>query len=97
MRAALACLAISAVAALGGYLLLQRETERPSAVVTSDSVDANSGPGGAASVLFTLHQGTSVRQLGTEGDWVLVALPNGLSGWVQTDAVQLVTGELPRP
>jgi len=67
MRTALACLAISAVAALGGYLLLQREREQPSAVVVKDSIEAMSGPGGAASSLFTLHQGTSVRQLGKKG------------------------------
>jgi tetratricopeptide (TPR) repeat protein len=68
---------------------LRMESE-PIAIVQEDKVDVRSGPGEENTVLFTVHEGARV-QLGNHLDhWVQVSLPNGLSGWVPSTAIEKV-------
>ena len=76
-----------------GGSLLWKETSRARsdrAVVMAEKVDALSGPADDFTPLFTVHEGLRVRIRNRRGEWAQIALPNGLSGWVQADAVERV-------
>jgi tetratricopeptide (TPR) repeat protein len=51
------------------------------AIVLAPSVDAKNQPNGNK-VLFTVHEGTKFRVRKQLGEWSLVSLPTGVSGWV---------------
>jgi tetratricopeptide (TPR) repeat protein len=53
------------------------------AVVLEKTIDAKNEPQGST-VLFTVHEGTKFRIRKIDGEWALVSLPNGVSGWVET-------------
>jgi tetratricopeptide (TPR) repeat protein len=57
----------------------------PYAIVLSSSVEAKNQPNGNK-VLFTVHEGTKFRIRKQVGDWSLVSLPTGVSGWVPTSS-----------
>jgi tetratricopeptide (TPR) repeat protein len=59
------------------------------AVVLSATVDALNQPSGGK-VLFTVHEGTKFRIIKQLGDWSLVGLPTGVSGWVPTTSLGIV-------
>ena len=50
--------------------------------VAVDAANVRSVPSRQGRLLTTLPRGTTVRQLGQSGEWRLVKLPEGLSGWV---------------
>ncbi len=56
------------------------------AIVLSPSIDAKNQPNGNK-VLFTMHEGTKFRIRKALNDWVLISLPTGVSGWVQTSSI----------
>jgi len=56
------------------------------AVVLAPSADARNAPQGDK-VLFTAHEGTTLRIRETADAWCLVSLPNGVSGWVETGSL----------
>jgi tetratricopeptide (TPR) repeat protein len=58
----------------------------PYAIVLSPSVDARNQPNGNK-VLFTVHEGTEFRVRKQEGEWSLVSLPTGVSGWVTSSSL----------
>ena len=57
------------------------------AIVIVGEVMARSGPDEGQTEVFTAHEGTKVRLVRQEGEWILVRLANGLGGWIQTEAV----------
>jgi hypothetical protein len=60
-----------------------------SAIVLSPSLDAKNQPDGNK-VLFTVHEGTKFRIRKIIGDWALVSLPTGVSGWVQMSSIGVI-------
>jgi len=58
-------------------------------IVLSVSVDAKNQPNGSK-VLFTVHEGTKFRIRKQLGDWFLVSLPTGVSGWVPTTSLGVI-------
>jgi len=52
------------------------------AIVLSPSIEAKNEPKGAT-VMFTAHEGTKFRIRKSVDKWLLVSLPNGVSGWVE--------------
>jgi hypothetical protein len=40
--------------------------------------------------LFTAHEGTKFRVRKRSDTWWLVSLPNGVSGWVKSDALETI-------
>lgn len=58
------------------------------AVVVATSVEVRSGPGEDYLVEFSLHAGAEVRVLDERHDWVRIALPGDLQGWVLGGAVE---------
>lgn len=51
-------------------------------IVLVPSLDAVNQPDGSK-ILFTAHEGTRFFIRKVEGDWSLVSLPNGVSGWIR--------------
>jgi tetratricopeptide (TPR) repeat protein len=60
------------------------------AVVIEDVVEILAGPGPGNPALFTVHEGLALEIVGDRQEWLQVALPNGLNGWVPRAAVEVV-------
>jgi tetratricopeptide (TPR) repeat protein len=71
-------------AAVGHDLALQR------AVVIARSAPAREGPNDKSASHFEVHEGTTVRVEDEQGGFRRIKLANGLTGWVEDGAVDLV-------
>ncbi|MDR2579070.1 MAG: BatD family protein [Chitinispirillales bacterium] len=81
--AAVLCALLTAVVGVSaGYKIYAIES-RQYAIIMTQSLDAKNQPAGTQT-LFTVHEGTKLRVNKTVGEWSLVSLPNGASGWVTT-------------
>lgn len=56
------------------------------AIVLVPSLDAKNEPNGNK-LIFTVHEGTKFRLRKSLGEWSLVSLPTGMSGWVLTSSL----------
>jgi tetratricopeptide (TPR) repeat protein len=83
--AVLCALLIIVVGVSAGYKIYALESKRY-AVILSPSADAKNQPGGDQT-LFTAHEGTKLRVRKAVGEWNLVSLPNGASGWMPAEAL----------
>jgi tetratricopeptide (TPR) repeat protein len=83
--AVLCALLIIVAGASAGYKIYAMES-RQYAVILAPSADAKNQPSGNQT-LFTAHEGTKLRIIKTVGEWSLVSLPNGASGWVPAEAL----------
>ena len=68
-----------------GIKMYRLETVRE-AIVCIPVVDAKNQPGGSK-VLFTVHEGTKVTMGAEDAGWVLISLPNGVTGWVRGEVL----------
>jgi len=80
--AALCALLLITVGTSAAYKIYALETKQH-AIILSASVDAKNQPSGGQT-LFTAHEGTKLQIRKTVGEWSLVSLSNGASGWVTT-------------
>ncbi len=83
--ASLCALLIIAVGISAGYKIYALENNQY-AVILSASIDAKNQPSGNQT-LFTAHEGTKLQIRKTVGEWSLVSLSNGASGWVLTNTL----------
>ncbi|MBN2330019.1 MAG: hypothetical protein JXR73_22960 [Candidatus Omnitrophica bacterium] len=62
------------------------------AVVMASAVEIKTGPGDDFSTSFSLHEGTKVRWVQEQGDWVRILLPGNASftGWMPESAVEAI-------
>jgi tetratricopeptide (TPR) repeat protein len=67
-------------------LKIYSHEKMPYAIVLSPSVEAKNQPNGNK-VLFTVHEGTKFRVRKQVGEWSLVNLPTGVSGWVLSSSL----------
>jgi tetratricopeptide (TPR) repeat protein len=81
-----AALLATVVTAWSAQATWARLAGTPRAVILVPSVEALAGPGLNNTALFTLHEGTAVEVRGDRPGWLQIALPNGLTGWVGSDA-----------
>jgi len=81
-----AAILLTTLTALSAQATWARLSGTPRAVILKPSVEALAGPGLNNTSLFTLHEGTAVEVRGERPGWLQVALPNGLTGWVGSDA-----------
>jgi len=58
--------------------------DRPS-VVTVAEVNALSGPGEDYKEILTIHDGTEFKIREVRGEYVLIQIPGGISGWIQKE------------
>ena len=83
--AALCTLLILTVGISAGYKIYALESKQY-AIILTESLDAKNQPMGDQT-LFTAHEGTKVQIRKNMGEWSLVSLSNGASGWVTTASV----------
>ena len=63
---------------------------RRMAVVQQESVDVLAGPGPNNLTLFTVHEGLTLEVRSVREGWLQVSLPNGLNGWIDARALEVV-------
>ena len=67
-----------------------RSEHRDRAVILAPISEVKTGPGDNYSTAFSLHEGTTVR-LGTQrAVWVQIRLPNGLTGWLTSEDLEVI-------
>ena len=84
---ALICGAIAAGSAAGRAISQRR------AVVTAASAPAREGPGSKSASAFEVHEGTAVSIEEELAGYSRVKLANGLTGWVESSALERVVPE----
>jgi tetratricopeptide (TPR) repeat protein len=73
-----------------GYSALKAKMENKFAIVTAKDVRIMNEPTLSASTKFTLHEGTKIRVVENNGDWLLIKLDNGNEGWVKLNSVGII-------
>jgi hypothetical protein len=63
---------------------------RESAIVLVPSSDVRSGPGETNPQLVEIHEGLKVTVIGMREDWLQVTLPNGITGWIRAEYVEVI-------
>ena len=58
-------------------------------VIMAESINAVNEPRGSKTI-FNAHAGTVLNIISSEGNWYFVSLPNGVSGWVQKQFVEII-------
>jgi len=74
---------------------IYRQTSADRAVILAAAVDARSGPGDDYTRIFTAHEGTTVRVRQRREGWYLIALPNGLGGWIPDQTAEFISRQEP--
>jgi tetratricopeptide (TPR) repeat protein len=89
-RAAITGLVIGALV-LG--LLLERqhlETSHSYAIIISPSTQSLAAPQSGSTELFIVHEGTKVRVLDRDADWLKVELIDGKQGWIAAPDLEII-------
>jgi hypothetical protein len=73
-----------------GYSALKAKMENKFAIITAKEVRIMNEPTLTASTKFTLHEGTKIRVVENNGDWLLIKLDNGNEGWVKLNNVGII-------
>lgn len=73
-----------------GYSALKSKSENKFAIILSKEVRVMNEPTPTAGNKFSLHEGTKVRVIENNGDWVLIKLDNGNEGWLKTADVGII-------
>lgn len=72
------------------YTLESGTRGRALAIVLDEKVDARLATADNANTVLTLPPGSEIKVLSTRGDWIYVALPNELRGWIPAQSAELV-------
>lgn len=73
-----------------GYSALRSKVENKFAIVTAREVRIMNEPTATATMKFNLHEGTKIRVVENNGDWLLIKLDNGNEGWVKMSDVGII-------
>lgn len=73
-----------------GYSALEAKIENKFAIITTREVKIMNEPTLSATAKFTLHEGTKIRVVENNGDWILIKLDNGNEGWVRVNDVGII-------
>lgn len=73
-----------------GYSALNAKVENKFAIITSKEIKVMNEPTLSASVKFSLHEGTKIRVVENNGDWLLIKLDNGNEGWLKATDVGII-------
>jgi tetratricopeptide (TPR) repeat protein len=84
------CLLVGAGAIYAVYTLERGANGSALAIVTGKDVQARLATADTANSVLALPPGSEVKILSTRGDWIYVALPNTLRGWIPTKDAQQV-------
>ncbi len=75
---------------LFGNSALNAKKENKFAIVLLKEVKITNEPNAGATMKFALHEGTKVRIVEANSDWVLIKLDNGNEGWVKQTEVGII-------
>jgi tetratricopeptide (TPR) repeat protein len=73
-----------------GFSALRSKVENKFAIIVSRETKVMNEPTPKASSKFSLHEGTKIRVVENNGDWVLIKLDNGNEGWVKMQDVGII-------
>jgi tetratricopeptide (TPR) repeat protein len=73
-----------------GLSALHSKYENKFAIILSKECRIMNEPTPSATSKFSLHEGTKIRVVENNGDWVLIKLDNGNEGWVKLDEVGII-------
>jgi tetratricopeptide (TPR) repeat protein len=73
-----------------GYSAMKAKYENKFAIILSKEVRIMNEPTLTATSKFNLHEGTKIRVVESNGDWVLIKLDNGNEGWVKLADVGII-------
>jgi tetratricopeptide (TPR) repeat protein len=75
---------------LFGNSALNSKKENKFAIILLKEVKITNEPNAGATMKFALHEGTKVRIVEANSDWVLIKLDNGNEGWVKQTEVGII-------
>jgi len=81
---------ISIVFIVTGVTKFENQKSNTEAVIFDKKIDFRTEPNYRSDVQFNLHEGTKVKLKEELGDWVLVELSNGASGWVELNSIKKI-------
>ena len=73
-----------------GYSALKSKNENKFAIILVRETKIMNEPTSTASSKFSLHEGTKIRVVESNGDWVLIKLDNGNEGWLKSTSVGII-------
>lgn len=73
-----------------GYSAMMAKYENKFAIILSREVKIMNEPTASAVSKFSLHEGTKIRVVESNGDWVLIKLDNGNEGWAKLSDVGII-------
>jgi SH3-like domain-containing protein len=80
---------LAAVLSISAGIKYQMQKNNIRAVIMNQSINAVNEPRGNKTI-FTAHEGTVLNVIKSENNWYFVALPNGASGWVQKQYLEII-------
>jgi len=73
-----------------GYSAVKARYENKFAIILAKEIRIMNEPTALAKTKFVLHEGTKIRVVENNGDWVLIKLDNGNEGWVKIIDVGII-------
>ena len=73
-----------------GYSAVKARYENKFAIILTKEIKIMNEPTAMAKVKFALHEGTKIRVVENNGDWLLIKLDNGNEGWVKVNDVGII-------
>lgn len=73
-----------------GYSALKSKVENKFAIITAKEVKIMNEPTATANSKFSLHEGTKIRVVENNGNWLLIKLDNGNEGWLKISDVGII-------
>lgn len=73
-----------------GYSAVKERYENKFAIILSREIKIMNEPTAMAKVKFNLHEGTKIRVVENNGNWLLIKLDNGNEGWVKIEDVGII-------
>jgi tetratricopeptide (TPR) repeat protein len=73
-----------------GLSALRSKSENKFAIITAKEIKIMNEPTLTASSRIALHEGTKIRVVENNGDWVLIKLDNGNEGWVKINDIGII-------
>jgi len=83
-------LIVGVLAGGGSVATSMARSDHESAVVTSERADVLEGPSNGSRTVIVVHEALVVEVLGEIGQWAHVRLPNGVTGYVERETIDVV-------
>lgn len=84
------CLTATAVTLFMAFLKFDFDQQDIAAIIFDKSIDVKSEPNLESTNLFKLHEGAKIKVLDSVSNWQRIELPDGLSGWVPSQAIKVL-------